>query len=274
MSTMEGGETAAQPKTPAKPDGAPARRWGYPEAMTPEAQTPEPNTNEPPPADSADWARAAEARLLDAATQLAPDCGWTRRTIRLAAGRAGLSEAEATLLVPNGAADLIALLWRSHDAQALAALAEVDPRSLKVRERITRAVQARVEAAGADAPATRRVQGYLALPHHMPLGARLLWHSADAIWRWAGDTATDENHYSKRVILSGVLGPAIAIRLASGRAEADDYIFHRIADVMAFEKWKAGLPRKDLGFQLAGAMGKMRYGVKRSPRQEGPPPSV
>lgn len=230
--------------------------------MTAEAQT------------SEDWAKAAEARLLDAAVGLAPDCGWTRRTIRLAARRVGMPEPEASLLVPNGAADLIALLWRRHDDQAMAALDGLDPRSLKVRERITRAVEARVEAAAADAPATRRLLGWLALPHHTPLGARLLWDSADVIWRWAGDAATDENHYSKRAILSGVLGPAIAIRLASGRADADAYVFRRIADVMAFEKWKAGLPKTDFGFQLAGALGKVRYGVKPAARSEGPPPSV
>jgi ubiquinone biosynthesis protein COQ9 len=242
--------------------------------MSTEAQFPEPPAPESALSESQDWAKAAEARLLDAAVGLAPDCGWTLRTIRLAAGRVGLSEAEAALLVPNGAADLVALLWRRHDAQATAALDHLDPRSLKVRERISRAVGARVEAAAADAPATRRLQGFLALPHHMPLGARLLWDSADAIWRWAGDTATDENHYSKRMILSGVLGPAIAIRLASGRAAADDYVFRRIADVMAFEKWKAGLPKTDIGLQLAGALGKVRYGVKPPPRRDGPPPSV
>jgi ubiquinone biosynthesis protein COQ9 len=238
--------------------------------MSTEAQTPEAETT----TESADWATAAEARLLDAAIGLAPDCGWTWRTIRLAASRAGLSEAEASLLVPNGGADLVALLWRRHDAQGMAVLAEVDPRSLKVRERISRAVQARVEAAAADGPATQRMNGFLALPHHMALGARLLWDSVDALWRWAGDTATDENHYSKRMILSGVLGPAIAIRLASGRAAAEGYVFRRIADVMAFEKWKAGLPKTDIGLQVAGALAKMRYGVKPAPRPEGPPPSV
>ena len=221
-----------------------------------------------------DWAKAAEDRLLDAAIGLAPDSGWTARTIRLAAGRAGLSEAEASLLLPNGAADLVALLWRRHDARAFAALADLDPRSLKIRERISRAVQARLEAAAVDAPATRRLQGFLALPHHLALGARLLWETTDAIWRWAGDVATDENHYSKRVILSGVLGPALAIRLHAGRAAADDYVFRRIADVMAFEKWKAGLPKTDLGFQIAGALGKLRYGVKPPPRPSEPPPSV
>lgn len=247
-------------------DGASPRRWGYPEVM---------DTPAPLSADTAaNWAEAAEARLLDAALDIAPDCGWTSRTVRLAAGRAGLTEAESTLLVPGGAADLIALLWRRHDARGMQALSGVDPRSLKIRDRINRAVQARIEAAAADAPATRRMQGWLALPHHMPQGARLLWDSADLIWRWAGDTATDENHYSKRMILSGVLGPALAIRLASGRAAADDYVFRRIADVMAFEKWKAGLPKTDIGFQLAGALGKMRYGAKPAPNAEGPPPSV
>jgi ubiquinone biosynthesis protein COQ9 len=221
-----------------------------------------------------DWAKAAEDRLLDAAVGLAPDSGWTARTIRLAASRAGLSEAEASLLLPNGAADLVALLWRRHDARAFAALADLDPRSLKIRERISRAVQARLEAAAEDAPASRRLQGFLALPHHMALGARLLWDTTDAIWRWAGDVATDENHYSKRVILSGVLGPALAIRLHAGRAAADDYVFRRIADVMAFEKWKAGLPKTDLGFQIAGALGKLRYGVKPPPRPSEPPVSV
>lgn len=214
-----------------------------------------------------DWAEAAEGRLLDAALILAPTEGWTGRTVRLGAKKAGLSEADAALLLPHGPSDLAALLSRRHDAAALEALSALEPRSLKIRERITRAVQARVEAAAADLTASTRLLGFLALPHHMPLGARLLWDSADSIWRWAGDTATDENHYSKRMILSGVLGPAIAIRLHSGRAAADEYIFRRIADVMAFEKWKAGLPKTDVGFELAGALGRMRYGVKPKPVQ-------
>jgi ubiquinone biosynthesis protein COQ9 len=32
-----------------------------------------------------------------------------------------------------------------------------------------------------------------------------LWRSADRIWTWAGDTATDYNHYTKRALLSGVM---------------------------------------------------------------------
>jgi ubiquinone biosynthesis protein COQ9 len=71
-----------------------------------------------------------------------------------------------------------------------------------------------------------------------------------------------------------VLGPAIALRLHSGRAASDEYVFRRIADVMAFEKWKASLPKTDFGFQLAGALGKLRYGARRTARPAEPPPSV
>src|ERR1700748_270675 len=91
-------------------------RRGYPEVMT----------GSKPQAASTDWAKAAEDRLLDAAVELAPDIGWTDRTIRLAAARAGLGEADAKLLLPNGATDLVALLWRRQDARAFAALSALD----------------------------------------------------------------------------------------------------------------------------------------------------
>lgn len=206
-----------------------------------------------------DWANETEQRVLDAALRLIPLKGWTQ-PMALEAGRAaGLSDGETRLLLPHGPADLAALLSRRHDAGALAALAATDPSSLKVRERIARAVEARIDVACADEASVRRWTGYLALPPNMALGARLLWESADVLWRWAGDTATDENHYSKRAILSGVLATALAIRLTSGRAAALKHVGARIDNVMAFEKWKAGVKAPDILRDIALALGKIRY---------------
>ena len=111
----------------------------------------------------------------------------------------------------------------------------------------------------------RRWMGFLTLPQNLPLAGRLAWESADALWRWAGDEATDENHYSKRAILAGVLTSALAIQLASGRAAALAFADRRIADVMAYETWKAG-KRSPLGFldAAAAALGRMRYASHRS----------
>jgi len=209
------------------------------------------------------WAREAEDRVLDKALELAATMGWTRLTVRAAARACGMSAADAELLAPNGPADLAALLARRHDARALAALADVDAQALKIRARIRRAVEARLDAVAADeAAATRRWAGFLALPHRLPLALKLLWDSADRLWRWAGDTATDENHYSKRAILAGILAGATAIELQGGRAAAMAFVDARIENVMAFETWKATtkLRPQDALRDVAAALGKLRYG--------------
>jgi ubiquinone biosynthesis protein COQ9 len=87
-----------------------------------------------------------------------------------------------------------------------------------------------------------------------------VWRSADAVWRWAGDTATDENHYSKRAILGAILITTLAIRLERGRAEAEAFLDARIDDVMAFETWKAGVRPLDVLAEVAAALGRLRYG--------------
>ena len=91
-----------------------------------------------------------------AAGRRAPGLGGNAGVGGEAAARAGLGPADAELLLPGGARDLCALLFRRHDADALALLSAVDPTTLKVRDRITRAVEARVEAAAADEDAVRR----------------------------------------------------------------------------------------------------------------------
>ncbi len=209
-------------------------------------------------ANQTDWAEATEQQVLDAALTITTTQGWTWPAVRAAGKAAGLSVPETELLLPHGPADLAALLSRRHDARALAALP--DPASLKIRERIRAAVEARIDAAAQDEAAVRRWSGYLSLPLNFTLGLKLLWESADSLWRWAGDTATDENHYSKRAILSGILATALAIRLSSGREAAMTFVDARIENVMSFEKWKAGLKPADLMRDVAAALGKMRYG--------------
>jgi ubiquinone biosynthesis protein COQ9 len=209
----------------------------------------------------ADWAAETEQQVLDAALALAPSEGWTPRMATMAGRACGLSAGETELLLPHGPQDLAALLSRRHDARALTLLAGLDPAAMKVRERIRAAVEARLDAADADGRAVWRWAGFLALPWNAELGLRLAWESADALWRWAGDTATDENHYSKRALLAGILTGGLAVRLSSGREDALDFVDRRIADVMAFEKWKATTKLKPSQFaeQAAKAMAKARY---------------
>lgn len=207
-----------------------------------------------------DWADATEARLLTAALSHVGELGWSRRALAAAAREVGLTPAEAELLLPEGPRDLAALLARRHDAVALAALSGVDPASLKIRERIRAAALARLDAALVDEGATRRWMGFLALPTNAALGLRLLWSSADVLWRWAGDTATDENHYTKRLRLAEILLSTLALRLTAGQAAAESQLDRRIAAVMAFERLKARFKPAELAQKLAGTLGRLRYG--------------
>lgn len=221
-------------------------------------------SNEAP---EADWGDRMEQAVLDAAIVRAPVMGWNSRMVRAACEDNGLSLGDEELLLPNGARDLAALLSRRHDDRALATLADIDVASLKIRERIARAVSARLEAGAQDLEATRRCAAFLALPTNADLGLKLAWESADHLWRWAGDTATDWNHYSKRTILSGILIPAMTMRWFDGREAADAFVSRRIDNVMAFEKWKA---RKDFDAplrKLTEVLSLMRYGQREKAGQ-------
>jgi ubiquinone biosynthesis protein COQ9 len=133
-------------------------------------------------------------------------------------------------------------------------------------------VDARVEAAASDELATRAWMGYLALPQNLPLGARLAWTSADVIWRWAGDTSADANHYSKRAILATLLSSTLAVRMSNTPAAAQIHLERGIEAVMAFEKMKSKLGPRPSAAAAAEALGRMRYGAK-PPGQDGATPA-
>jgi ubiquinone biosynthesis protein COQ9 len=64
------------------------------------------------------------------------------------------------------------------------------------------------------------------------------------------------------VTLSGILIPAMTLRLFDGREAADAFVAARIDNVMAFEKWKAG---RDFYAPLRIAtdlLARLRYGPR------------
>src|SRR4051812_49357197 len=114
-----------------------------------------------------DWATTTEQTVLDRALDLATEHGWSAITVRKAGSAAGLSAGETELLLPDGPRDLAALYSRRLDTRARAALP--DPATFKTRERTRAAVTARMDAASVELMASRRLAGFLALPHNLPL---------------------------------------------------------------------------------------------------------
>ena len=100
------------------------------------------------------------------------------------------------------------------------------------------------------------------LPPNLDLHRRLMWDSADLIWRLTGDKALDENHYSKRTIVSAILAAAILTRLSRGAEAQAEQVRKNIDGVMEYEKFKAKIPfRPESALEsLAATLGKLRFG--------------
>jgi ubiquinone biosynthesis protein COQ9 len=203
-------------------------------------------------------------RLLEAFPAHAARLGWTNEALRAAAAEVQLSEGETALACPHGAVDLIAPFADRADEAMLEALADLDLPSMRIRDKVRAAVQLRLEAQAPYKGAARAMTRALARPDRGPLAARILWRTADRIWRALGDASTDGNYYSKRAILSGVLASTYARWFADAGADhAETWAFldARIENVMQFEKFKAKLKPLSKGVESAvGVAARFRYG--------------
>ncbi len=188
--------------------------------------------------------------------------GWTEAAVRTAAGNAGIDPDVAGLAFTGGAVGMIDAWFACIDAAMLAATEARLP-AMKVREKIAALVEARLDLLAPDREALRRALAILAMPQNAATGAKLGWRAADTMWRAAGDTATDYNHYTKRAILGGVYAATITVFLDDESAEQADtraFLQRRIDGIMRFEKAKAGwLKRTEHRPSLSRFIGRLRY---------------
>ena len=189
--------------------------------------------------------------------------GWSDAARDMAAQAEGVDTDIAALAFKDGPVDMIDAWFAHIDGVMLAAVPPERLAVMKIREKITVLVEARLDATSADRESLRRALAILALPQNLGKATRLGWRTVDTIWRAAGDLATDYNYYTKRTILLGVYASTITIFLddeSEGLAETRAFLGRRITGIMQFEKAKAGfLKRTEHGFSLSRFVGRLRY---------------
>ena len=194
--------------------------------------------------------------------------GWGKVALDAAAEAHGVDPAVAALAFPGGAIDMIEAWIARTDADMARALPADVLAKLPIRERIRRLVGFRLEAATPSKEALRRALAIMAMPQNLRRTARLGWSSADRMWRLAGDTATDYNHYTKRTLLAAIYTATLAVFVddtSEGHAETAAFLDRRIEGVMRFEKAKARLLGSGSGngdetrFSFARLAGRLRY---------------
>ena len=212
------------------------------------------------PADmNLDELRAALAPLLPAHAGFD---GWSERALAMAAAELGVPADRARLAFKEGAVRMIDAWFDSIDLAMLEAFPAERIAAMKIRERIRALLLFRFQATAPHREALRRAVAILAMPQNAPAAAKLAWRTADRVWRLAGDTATDFNHYSKRMTLIGVYASTILVFLdddSDGLTGTEAFLDRRIDDVMRFEKAKARWRGSGRHFSLSRFLGRLRY---------------
>ena len=188
--------------------------------------------------------------------------GWTKAAVDSAAAQLGVDPVQARLAMPKTQAGMIDVYIQEVDRALEAWFTPKRLAGLKIREKIRSMIWHRLEMMGPAREAVRRGLAILAMPQNLPLAVRLSWRSADLMWRIAGDTSTDFNHYTKRMTLGAVYGSTLLVWLddqSEGWTETAAFLDRRIDDVMQFEKLKAEWRGSSDRLSVSRFLGRLRY---------------
>ena len=217
----------------------------------------------------------ADMTLDELKVALAPDIaasaifdGWNETALNAAAEMAGCDPDVARLAFQSegkgGLPMAMIEAWITSVDQAMEAEWQAERlATLKIRERIRTLVAFRLDAVADIDEAVRRALAVMAQPQNAARALKLGWRSADIMWRLAGDTATDYNHYTQRAILAGIYSATLAVFVndeSEGKADTHAFLERRIDGVMKFEKAKAQFLGKDRELpSLTRFLGRLRY---------------
>jgi ubiquinone biosynthesis protein COQ9 len=191
--------------------------------------------------------------------------GWTRAAVYSAAAQLGLDPVQARLAMPKTQAGMIDVYIQEVDRALEAWFTPERVAGMKIREKIRLLIWHRLETMGPAREAVRRGLAILAMPQNLPLALRISWRSANLMWRIAGDTSTDFNHYTKRMTLGAVYGSTLLVWLddqSEGWADTAAFLDRRIDDVMRFERFKADWRGSSEHLSLSRFLGRLRYPPK------------
>ncbi|MBO6804873.1 MAG: COQ9 family protein, partial [Thalassospira sp.] len=183
--------------------------------------------------------QAQREALVEAALEHVPFDGWTKQALHAGAEDLDLAPGEVDRLLPNGIRQAIVTYVEMTDRKMIAALDEKGLENLKIRDRIATAVKTRLELVEGQKDTVRAALAFMTLPQNAALGLKLTHGTVDAMWVAAGDTSTDHNWYTKRMLLAGVYGSTLAYWLddtSEGHADSWAFLDRRIGNVMQIPK--------------------------------------
>ena len=189
--------------------------------------------------------------------------GWSDAAVHAAADEIGVDQDVARLALKGKAIDMIDAWIEGVDLELARQLPAEKLAAMKIRDRITALLATRLEIMAPDRESLRRALATMAMPQNLARSARMGWRSADRMWRLAGDTSSDFNHYTKRMTLSAVYASTLSIFVnddSENFADTRAFLDRRIDNVMQIEKVKfQAKQRQEFTPSLSRFIGRLRY---------------
>lgn len=189
--------------------------------------------------------------------------GWSDAAVHAAADEIGVDQDVARLALKGKAIDMIDAWIEGVDLELARQLPAEKLAAMKIRDRITALLATRLEIMAPDRESLRRALAIMAMPQNLARSARMGWRSADRMWRLAGDTSSDFNHYTKRMTLSAVYASTLSIFVnddSENFADTRAFLDRRIDNVMQIEKVKfQAKQRQEFTPSLSRFIGRLRY---------------
>lgn len=177
--------------------------------------------------------------ILERAMTDIPFDGWTIDVFTKAATDIGHDPAIINAIFPQGIHDTLRCFSNYADDLMIQALHNENVEIIRIRDKIAHAVEKRIECLQPYKDCVRQSAGILAKPQYMRLAASITWNTADKIWNWAGDTATDYNRYTKRGLLGGVISSTMLYWLqdqSEHSQQTKSFLNRRIENVLFIGK--------------------------------------
>jgi ubiquinone biosynthesis protein COQ9 len=189
--------------------------------------------------------------------------GWSEAAVHAAADEMAVDRDVAMLAFKGKSIDMIDAWVEGVDLELARHLPAEKLNAMKIRDRITALLATRLEIMAPDRESLRRALAIMAMPINLARAAKMGWRSADRMWRLAGDSATDLNHYTKRMSLSAVYGSTLSVFVNDDSENFVDtraFLDRRIDNVMQIEKVKfQAKQRKEYMPSLSRFIGRLRY---------------
>jgi ubiquinone biosynthesis protein COQ9 len=179
--------------------------------------------------------------ILEASFPFIAETGWKKDALEKGALALGLDAATVWCLFPEGVIDALHVYHQLMDQQMVEKMTAMPLETMGMTEKITWCVRTRLCLMGEVKPVAIKATRFLMQPAHLLLGKQWISESVHRMWVVAGDTSTDYNFYTKRLLLAAVYGTTLLYWLRDTSPHHQNtwvFLEKRIQNVLLIQKIK------------------------------------